>query len=453
MSERWLTYQPMKETENHKAGQPSGVRQPEPAVRPTIKLFVGIACLLCAGVVAIHFLWSGTKPESKSSQPDVASQTQAATAAKGSPKAKWFGPGAGTTASRQAPAASAYHVEPLPEVSQLVNSLVYYDKTGGPLNATEAAAWRETLKRLIAQGDTAVPAISEFLANNRDFKFEGEDAKLLGYPSARMAMIDALMQIVQGGSATAITALDTVLQRTEGPQEIATVTQFLEKNQPGVFLQDAFLAAQRVLASSANGQLPGVDVAPLFQVLQQYESGDAYTIPVLRDSASQWNYYAAIALARLPDEAGVPALIQIATGQDGSGSSARAAALQALSGMISQSADARQTLLSLSANNNLSAYDWTSLAPYLAGNQMVFQNTSLGNPLSAVNPNDVRSTYLPASNQKYFSAPLTAANSGQIEFIDKLLAVTTDPTGIQVLQSAKSALENRIGLAANSPGQ
>lgn len=340
-------------------------------------------------------------------------------------------------------------MEPTPETRQLVNGLVFLNLSGGPLTAEQAAAWKENLRHLVQQGDLSVPAIREFLEKNQEVIYGADASALLGYASARMAMLDALTQI---GSSQAASTLDGVLKSTADPHEIAQVAWDLEKLSPGAYKWETLDAARQTLALAASGGLPGVEVAPLFQVLQQYGGADA--VADLQGRASQWNYYSTIALAQLPDEAGIPALIQIAAGQDGSSSGVRTAALQMLTGLASQSTPSADALVSLAQQNSLSPYDWATLAPFLAGNRMVFPDAIYDGTLSGVNPNDLRRTTISSGNQSYYTAPLAAMTTDQINqqeaLIGKLLAVTTSPEGIQTLNQSKNLLESRRVLLANS---
>jgi hypothetical protein len=425
------------------------------AVRPPIEIASWIICLVCLGaVVVVHFARDGANQRVKGRPPAM---TRAAPPAK-SPRAAV----ARSTAPRQSESVNeaaasrqtrigkfASYPEPTPATRQWVSSLVYVNAAGGALTDEQAAAWKKNFQELVQQGVVAVPAIREFLEKNVDLVFGPDGSELLGYASARMAMIDALTQI---GSPVAETALDELLQNTADPREIAQVAQGLEKLEPGVYQRDALDAARQALVMAAKGNLPDLDVAPLFQVLQQYGGADA--VADLEGSVNQWNYYAAITLAQLPDGAGIPSLIQVATGQAASSPSARTATLEMLAAVASQSTEARDALVDQARQNKLSPYDWATLVPFLAGNQMVFQNSVFGNVLSAVNPNDLRKTMISASNQSFYTAPLAALTTGQINqqqaLIERLLSVTTDPGGIQALQQSKALLENRLGLLANS---
>lgn len=338
---------------------------------------------------------------------------------------------------------------PVTDMSEMVRRLAAVNLTAGALTAEQAVAWRENLRQLVQQGIAAVPAIREFLEKNTDVNFGPDAAAILGYTSLRMALFDALTQI---GTPVAEAVLDETLQNTTNPLEIAQLAQDLNKLEPGMYQRDVLGAARQTLALAAGGNLPNnADVAPLFQVLQQFGGADA--VADLEGGAAQWNYYAAIALAQLPDGAGIPSLIQMAGGQPGG---ERTAALQMLAGAASQSSAAQDALVNLIRQNNLSAYDWTTLVPFLAGNQIVFQSSAFGNLLAGVNPNDLRKTLISASNQSFFTAPLAALTPGQIQqqqaMLDRLLALTANPAAIQAMQQAKAMLEQRLLLLASSSG-
>ena len=116
-----------------------------------------------------------------------------------------------------------------PETLELVNRLLQPGSADG-------AAWKQNLQQLVQQGTNAIPAILEFLAKNSDASFDPAVQQALGYPSARMAMFDALGQI---GGPEAIGALAGELKGTTDPREIATLAQSLEKLEPGRGLLNA----------------------------------------------------------------------------------------------------------------------------------------------------------------------------------------------------------------------
>lgn len=328
-----------------------------------------------------------------------------------------------------------------PEIRELVRAVTDI-RIHGALTQEQAAQWRDNLKALIDQGAASVSAIREFLTNNVDMDFNGTAQTAMGYSSVRVALFDALTQI---GGAEAEAALSEVLQTTADPREISAIAQDFAKLNPGAHEGQILDAARQTLAMASDGGLPGRDMAPLFEMFQNLS---AYgSVQDLTQNANRWNYYSMMALAQLPQDAGVPSLIQMARGETGAGSSAQMAALQMLCQVATQSSDARDTLIDLAQNGKISAYNWATLISFLAGDRMVFQNSLLGNGLANINPNDLRKTQVSASNQSYYTAPLGAMTQDQIAqqraLLDQLLSVTTDPAGLEALQRARAALNQR----------
>src|SRR5439155_19447899 len=77
----------------------------------------------------------------------------------------------GATANRPAVAPPAPATDATTQ--QLISQLVQLDISRGALTAEQTKTLGENIKRLAAQGATAVPAIREFLARNQDLNFEG----------------------------------------------------------------------------------------------------------------------------------------------------------------------------------------------------------------------------------------------------------------------------------------
>src|SRR5208282_3841166 len=94
------------------------------------------------------------------------------------------------------------------------------------------------------------------------------------------------------------------------PLEIAALTQAMEQNAPGQYRTMELTAAVNTLQLASDDQWNGGDVSPLFEMLQHY--GDASVVPALQQGAVKWNYYATLALAGLPNGAGISALVTLA---------------------------------------------------------------------------------------------------------------------------------------------
>ncbi|PWU19240.1 MAG: hypothetical protein C5B50_07020 [Verrucomicrobia bacterium] len=332
----------------------------------------------------------------------------------------------------------------------LVRNVVNLDALGGVVNEEQATAWKQRLHLLIEQGPGAVSAIREFLSGNSDIDFGSAGKQLLGYPTARAAMIDALGQI---GGQSSVDTMTELLGSTADPREIALLAQNLDKLQPGIYQAAALDAARQTLAMAAQGNLPSRDVAPLFELIQRY--GGASAVSDLLQNAGQWNYYAMMTLGQLPDGAGISALTQVASGQAGAGSGAKIAALQMVAQAASQSDEARTFLVEQARQGAFSAYLWAALMPILAGDQMTFQNSAFEDPLAKVPSNELRMAHLSIGNQNYLTAPLGVMTADQAQrqmaLIQALSDVTSDPEGRSALQQAKNLLQQRSAQFAAVP--
>jgi hypothetical protein len=321
-----------------------------------------------------------------------------------------------------------------------VGSLVKLDRAAGKLTAEQANAWKQNLQQLVQQGAAGVPAIRDFLAKSMDFDFGSEAGLTLGYRSARTAMFDALQQI--GGPEALSLTLQTI-RETGDPREIALLAQSLEKQAPEQYRQEALSVAREALAMAAEGKLQGVDVAPLFDVFQKY--GDASVIADLQQATTKWNYYGTMALAQLPDGAGIPTLIQLAQGT----TSARGNALEMLAQASAQYPDARAALLDMARANKIAPGQWPYLTPMLAGQQYHFLDAPLDGSLAPANRAVGNAAYVISGNQHFYSATdaggLTADQvNQQMRLIDELRAATSDANALKALQEARDLLTKQM---------
>jgi len=333
--------------------------------------------------------------------------------------------------------------EASPATRLLVNNLVRLE---GNITPQQGTAWKSNFQELIKQGTAAVPAIREFLARNQDASFGAGGSSVLGYGSARTAMFDALAQI---GGPEASSALNGVLQTTGDPREIALLAEHLDKLEPGQHQQEILAAAREAIAMASAGKLPNRDAGPLFEVLQKF--GDASVVEDLQQNARHWDHYSMFALAQLPEDAGIPALLQIASGQDLMKQEVRTAALEMLAQVAPQTDVARTALIDLARQNQISATNWTALQPFLAGAQFHFDDYMR----STSERSDAQTVPL-ASNYQSFSIVPTPESlvperlNQQMVLVDQLLSVTSDPTGIQTLQQAKVLLSTRLAKATDT---
>ncbi len=239
------------------------------------------------------------------------------------------------------------------------------------------------------------------------------------------------------GGPEALGAARETLQNSADPREIALLAQTLDKMDPEQHRLEALQAAREALAMAASGKLEGADVAPLFEVLRKY--GGAEAITDLEQATGKWKYYATMALAQLPDGAGIPALVQMAQDPRG-GAGSRTPALEMLAQLALQYPEARTALMEQARLNSISSYTWQTLVPILAGDQVGFVNSEFEQRKDLANLSGLKTTHLSYGNQNFYSLPgnLSADQISQrTALIDELFAVNS---------SAKDALDQSRAL-------
>src|SRR5882724_669854 len=213
-------------------------------------------------------------------------------------------------------------------------------------------------------------------------------------------MFAALQQI---GGPEALGVVLGTLQTTGDPKEIALLAKNLAQLEPEQHQGDVLNAVHEALAMAANKNLEGSDVGPLFEVLQKY--GGASAVAELEQATGQWKYYATMALAQLPDGAGVPSLARMVQDPSGAGKGRWDAALQMLAELSSQYPDARAALLDQVRADKIPPNMWPYLTSPLAGDQFQVQDSVFEGAANLVKGSDLRSTHIAFGNQNFISAP------------------------------------------------
>ena len=347
------------------------------------------------------------------------------------------------------PAAESVSREASPQTRQLIASLAQLDLKQG-ISSEQAAAWKRNLKELAAQGADGVAGIREFLGRNQDYDFSAaRGGKELGHASLRRAMLDTLQQI---GGPEAIDALVQTLRTTADPVEIALLARALEQQAPGQFLPLALDAAREALAMAGKGQLARVDVAPLFELLQKY--GGPGAVADLEKAASQWNYYATIALADMREGAGIPALIQMVQDPKAATLGSSHVAFRLLAQLSREFPDAQNALVEQVRQNRIPESAWPELALALQGYRLEYLQSVLPDANVSRTATISQTHGVSFGNQRFATtstlASLTPAQvQQQVRIIDQLLAATAAPAGRQALEGARANLASRLP----SPGQ
>ena len=331
---------------------------------------------------------------------------------------------------------------PNAESVQIVAQLSQLDLSGAAITPEAAAAWKQGLQQLVLQGAAGAPAIRDFLEKNLDLNFDSVGGtKLLGQPSLRLGLLDALRQI---GGPEALAISSQTLQTATDPREIAFLARHLEQEVPEQYREQLLKAARESLALAAEGKLEFRDVGPLFDILRQY--GGASAVTDLEQASSRWKYYSAIALADLPDGAGVPSLVQMVKSSPETTSANRAAALEALAQVSTQYPDAQEALLEQARTGKISNSSWMTVAAVLGGDKLQIGKV-VSDDSASVGPN-LKTYHLSSGNQDFYSTQNTAGWSSdevthRLALVDQLLALNAGPMATEALQRTRASLINR----------
>jgi len=330
--------------------------------------------------------------------------------------------------------------EPTPESRQAVAALAQIDLSAGAVTPVQAAVWKESLRTLVGQGETAVPAIREFLEKNLDLSFGSlENGSAMGASSLRMALLNAMQEI--GGEQAIAGSLQT-LQSSADPAELALVASYLQKADPTQYRDSVLAAAHEALNMAATGQWDGRDVAPLFDVLKTF--GGEVAARDLERYANTWFNYTPLVLAELPEGAGIASLIRLNT--DGAVTLGKETYQRMLAQVSVQSTDAAATLVQLAQTGKIDPSSWRSLADALTGITLQLTQSPVSGSTSGTSS---KSYHVAIGNQNYLEQPAPANMPAdqvtqRIALIDRLLGVASNPSAVTYLQQARSNLAARL---------
>ena len=339
---------------------------------------------------------------------------------------------------------------PTPNSTQVVDALTISVTGDRPLTRENVTQWKADLADLVSQGEEAFPAIWEYLNSFEDAVFLPADARALGYPSSRMALLDAVQQI---GGDEAIELSLQMLEATADPKEIAFLAKMLAEQETNEEAREAAIAAAReVLDMVKSGEIDTeedeerVDVGPLFEVLHKY--GDDRVVADLQQATGEYRYYASIALANLPDGAGIPALIDMAKGDNELPSSVRSQALVMLAQVSTQSEAARTTLVKAAQSNQIPEFYWNHIASSLAGATYRLETEDTTETTSNASKNR-KFHHIEGTNQNFITDSSGVDWSEEeiderLDLIDELLAVNSSPKAVELLRKSQGELEARF---------
>ena len=351
---------------------------------------------------------------------------------------------------------------PTPYTKQIVDALVTpIQVEDEPLTQEQVDQWDADLQELLAQGEAAIPAIGEYLNTFENTVFRPDEAWALGYPSSRVALLDTLQQI---GGDEAIGLSLQMLGATTEPTEVAFLAKVLAEQVTNEEAREAAVdAALEVLDLAKQGEIKAeedlaVDVGPLFEVLYTY--GNDEVVADLEEVTGEWRYYAAIALANLPDGAGIPALVDMANGNKQVPSTVRSQALVMLAQVSTQSQEARNTLVEAARSNQIGESSWHYIGESLSGVTYRLETDEMLDEEGVENTSrNMKFHHIKRSNQNFITDS-GAVNWSEEEIdwrlalVDELLSVNSSPKAVEVLRKSQNELHQRfeqLNLASISP--
>jgi hypothetical protein len=318
------------------------------------------------------------------------------------------------------------------------------------ITAAGATDIHRVLRGLREQGTAAVPAIGEFLRDGEDIDFAKKSGgEQVGYRTLRQAMIDTLETI--GGSEATSVSLEQ-LQRTTEPIEMVMMARAVDREEPGIHRGEVIDAIGDALQSAEQAPAKASpDVAPLFDLLRTF--GGEQAVTTLEASVPQWGEYAVIALAGLPEGAGISSLAALAGSADGPMLNP-VLPFQMLAQATAQYPEAGDALVGLAAAGQIPDDAWDVLGQALGGKHLEFPAKMFdGTPLSENGMGTSRggaspskSYYVEWLNVRYEEDVVSANWSAdqveqQLALIDDLLDATSTPAAVQALQQARASLQ------------
>jgi len=313
---------------------------------------------------------------------------------------------------------------------------------------------KRSFRDLEKRGAAAVPAIGDFLREGEDVNFaKMSGGQLVGHRTLRQAMIATLGKI--GGSEAVAVSLEQVRRTTE-PIEMVMLARSLEKEEPGVHSEAVIEAISDALKwAEQSPARASPDVGPLFDLLRGYRGEQA--VALLERSATEWGEYALIALADLPEGAGIPSLTALAKAADPAVANP-VLPFRILAQATVEYGEAGDALVDLARAGRIPDEVWGAMAEALQGKHLRWSSKMFdGTPIleSDTTASDRRSPlwknyYIEWLNVRYEQDVVSEDWSDervehQLALIGDLGEATSSPAAVQALQHARESLERARG--------
>lgn len=288
---------------------------------------------------------------------------------------------------------------------------------------------KQTLQAIVRLGESAVPAIREFL-DSQEYGNLPEN-----YRALQLALLDALNQI---GGQEALEILSRRLETTTDPEEIALLAQGVETHAPGVYREDLLNAARKVLALASEDpeQVDNKNLLALSKVFATY--GDERVVYDLEALYPQRKTFSMMALAELPGGVGIPSLTQIVEDPETTPND-RNFAWRMLAQASRVSPEASQVLVDMAWSSQIPKDDFIKIASTLGGKEYRFLDSEL---FANVVRKGTRSGNLPVTHID-LSSPSRWSDAEidqRVALIDRLLETKPESLVVFELEDARNSL-------------
>ncbi len=356
----------------------------------------------------------------------------------------------------ESPPEQAVPEAPQPEIwayppGELLTRLsAWRDHAAESMTAGDVVEIRKLLGQLGDQGEAAVPAIRSFLRSRADVDYEALGVKdAIGFPSLRLALLEIVRR---NGESDAETIFAQVLSTAGNPLEIAALAGYLEELAPEAYRPAILAAAKSLFAMASENGANGRDVGPLFQVFQNY--GDEKVVAELGAvNPLWWGNYAAVALAKIPEGQGLPALITMLQDLPSPESNLQARfTLSMLAQVAADYPDAQAPLIDAIRANKIPDALWPEFAAAVAGLDQI----QIERPNPGVGAIEKQIAFAPGGNQIVYKVRHSAPNFpiGQlidrIDFIGQLLADTPNRAATEALKNMLAVLDSALNAQMES---
>jgi hypothetical protein len=324
-----------------------------------------------------------------------------------------------------------------PATTVAATRLTEYETKAGKFDENQAARLAQDIRGLITQGAPALATIGEYLDRLKDVGLDGFESSLK-YPTLRTALMDAAHQI--GGPESTQLFLKT-LQTSADPFEVGLLAKFLNDQAPGQFGANIADAARDTLQMAAKGELQGRDVGAAFKALEIAQQPNA--AEEMQSYLKSWRHYALMGLAALPNEAGVPALVQQIQTPENAKTTESQFALQLLAQISTKSPQAQAALVQAVSAGIVPDSAWPRLITGLAGDQYLYGDPRLSGTEVQAPQRGLTTYHIRGGNENFYSLPIPADSSDIGErqrIIESLLNSNPSPGAKQALEKARMAL-------------